>query len=124
MVDGDSVDDDGGEDGKEIPLPGVESRTNLTPKTKIVVAAELHIANRSVLLGLRVSHIYQASRERRRQGDALGPKETCSRAPGLSAHEPPSFGRRVPSCLVQNPNPPHMPAGEVLTHGDGDEAHG
>ena len=45
MVDGDGVDDDGDEDGEEIPLPGVESRTNLTPKTKIVVAAELCIAD-------------------------------------------------------------------------------
>ena len=34
MVDGDGVDDDGGEDGEEIPLPGVESRTNLTPRNK------------------------------------------------------------------------------------------
>ena len=65
MVDGDGVDDDGDEDGEEIPLPGVESRTNLTPETKIVVAAELRIANRSVLLGLRVFGIYEAPRERR-----------------------------------------------------------
>ena len=58
MVDGDGVDDDGGEDGKEIPLPGVESRTNLTPETKIVVAAELRIVNQPPLLGLRVFLIY------------------------------------------------------------------
>ena len=58
MVDGDGVDDDGGEDCEEIPLSGVESRINLTPVTKIVVAAELRIVNRSVLLGLRVFLIY------------------------------------------------------------------
>ena len=57
MVDGDGVDDDGGEDGEKIPLPEVESRTTLTPKTKIMVAAELCIANEPPLLGLRVSHI-------------------------------------------------------------------
>ena len=50
MVDGDGVDDDGGEDGEEIPLPGVESRTNLTPETKIV-AGELHIADEPPLRG-------------------------------------------------------------------------
>jgi hypothetical protein len=32
MVDGDSVDDDGGEDGVGIPLSGVKSRINLTRK--------------------------------------------------------------------------------------------
>ena len=58
MVDGDGVDDDGGEDGEEIPLSGVESRINLTPETKIMVVAKLRIANRSVLLGLRFSRIY------------------------------------------------------------------
>ena len=41
MVDGDDVGDDGGEDGVEIPLSGVESRTNLIPETKIVVVAAL-----------------------------------------------------------------------------------
>jgi hypothetical protein len=34
MVDGDVVDDGGGEYGIEIPLFGVESRTNLTPKRR------------------------------------------------------------------------------------------
>src|SRR4051794_7124297 len=71
MVDGDGVDDDGGEDGEEIPLPGVESRTNLTPKTKIVVVAELRIANEPPLLGLRVSGIYDGVRERGGRDDAL-----------------------------------------------------
>ena len=65
MVDGDGVDDDGDEDGEEIPLPGVESRTNLTPETKIVVAAELRIANDPPLRGLRVFRIYEGVRERR-----------------------------------------------------------
>ena len=50
MVDGDGVDVDGDEDGKEIPLPGVESRTNLTPETKIVDVAALYFAKESVLL--------------------------------------------------------------------------
>ena len=51
MVDGDGVDDDGVEDGDEIPLSGEESRINLTPEMKIVVAAVLRIAKKSVLLG-------------------------------------------------------------------------
>ena len=51
MVDGDGVDDDGDEDDNEIPLFGVESRTNLTPETKIMVVAMLRIVTRSVHLG-------------------------------------------------------------------------
>ena len=64
MVDGDGVDDDGDEDGNEIPLSGVESRINLTPEMKIMVVAALHIANRSPPLGLRVFHIYEEVCER------------------------------------------------------------
>ncbi len=52
MVDGDDVDDDGGEDGVKIPLSGVESRTNLIPETKIVVVAALWFAKDSVLLDM------------------------------------------------------------------------
>ena len=51
MVDGDGVDVVGDEDGEQITLPGVESRTNLTPETKIVVAAELRIADEPPLRG-------------------------------------------------------------------------
>ena len=58
MVDGDGVDDNADEDGEEILLPGVESRTNLTPETMIVVAAELRIANEPPLPRLRVFLIY------------------------------------------------------------------
>ena len=59
MVDGEGVDDDGGEDGNEIPLSGAESRINLTPETKIVVVvAALRITKESVLLGLRVFGVY------------------------------------------------------------------
>ena len=76
MVDGDGVDDDGGEEGEEIPLPGVESRTNLTPETKIVVAAELRIANQPPLLGLRFSRIY----------DDLGRRDGPYDAPGAKDH--------------------------------------
>ena len=50
MVDGDDVGDDGCEDGVEIPLSGVENRTNLIPKTKIMVVAALWFAKDSVLL--------------------------------------------------------------------------
>ena len=50
MVVVDDVDDDGGGEDLEIPLPGVESRTNLTPETKIVVVAALCFAKSSVLL--------------------------------------------------------------------------
>ena len=68
MVDGDGVDDDGGEDSEEILLPGVESRTNLTPETK--VAAELRITNQPLLLGLRFSRIYDGLGEGESRGDA------------------------------------------------------
>ena len=70
MVDGDGVDDDGDEDSDEIPLSEVESRINLTTETKIVVAAALHIAKKSVLLGLRVFGVYKESHERRGQEEA------------------------------------------------------
>ena len=62
MVDGDGVDDDGDEDGDEIPLFAVESRTNLTLETKIVVVDALRIAKKSPL-GLRVFGIYEAPHE-------------------------------------------------------------
>ena len=71
MVDGDGVDDDDVEDGEEIPLPGVESRTNLTSETKIVMVAVAHIVNRSLLLGLRFFGVYKEVCERRSRGDAL-----------------------------------------------------
>ena len=50
MVVVDDVDDDGGGEDLEIPLSGVESRTNLTPETKIVVVAALYYAKNSVPL--------------------------------------------------------------------------
>ena len=50
MVVVDDVDDDGGGDDVEIPLPGVGSRTNMAPETKIVMLAALCFAKRSVLL--------------------------------------------------------------------------
>ena len=82
MVDGDGVDDDGDEDGDEIPLSGVESRINLTPKTKIMVAAALRIAKESLLLGLRVFHVYKEVRERGVRDDAPRAGATRWRAPG------------------------------------------
>jgi hypothetical protein len=48
MVDGDVVDDNGDEDGDEIPLSSVECRANIIHETKIVVVAALCITNRSV----------------------------------------------------------------------------
>jgi hypothetical protein len=50
MVGGDSVGDDGGEETLESPLSGVDSRINQPPKTKIVVAAMLWFAKRSLVL--------------------------------------------------------------------------
>ena len=50
MVDGDGLGDHGDEDGVEIPLSGVESRTNLIPETKIMVVAALWFAKDSMLL--------------------------------------------------------------------------
>ena len=103
MVDGDGVDDDGGEDGDEIPLSGVESRINLTPETKIVVAAELRIANEPPLLGLRVSDIYEGVCERGGRDDAqvaqgLGWRATwCLSWPPSSGSkvQSPSFGEKL-----------------------------
>ena len=54
MVVVDDVDDDGGGDDVEIPLPGVESGTNLAPETKIVVLAALCFAKRLVPLDTMV----------------------------------------------------------------------
>ena len=84
MVDGDGVDDDGDEDCKEIPLPGLESRTNLTPETKIVVVTVMRIANRSVLMGLRFFGVYKASREKGGRDDAPWAGGTGWRALGPS----------------------------------------
>ena len=50
MVDGEGLDDDGGEGGVKIPLSGVESRINLISKMKIVVVATLWFVKDSVLL--------------------------------------------------------------------------
>ena len=50
MVVGDDVGGGDDEEALEIPLSGVESRINLTPKTKIVVSAVLCFAKRFVLL--------------------------------------------------------------------------
>jgi hypothetical protein len=51
MVDRDVFDDDGDEDGDEILLSGVESKTILTAETKIMVVVALCIVDRSFLLG-------------------------------------------------------------------------
>ena len=100
MVDGDGVDDDGDEDGDKIPLSGVESRINLTPKTEIVVVAALCIANRSPLLGLRVFRIYEEVCQRRGRDDAVGPKETRWRAPGGWARHLVHFCPRGSFCVI------------------------
>ena len=50
MVVGDDVGGGDDEEALKIPLSGVESRINLTPKTKIVVSAVLYFAKRFVLL--------------------------------------------------------------------------
>ena len=49
MVDGDDGGDDDGDEAPRIPPPGVKSRINLTPKSKIVVAAALCFANSAPL---------------------------------------------------------------------------
>ena len=108
MVDGDGVDDDGGEDGEEILLPGVESRTNLTPETKIVVAAELCIANQPPLLGLRFSRIYDDLGRKDGPDDARGAKDHGWHAQGGWARHLGSFGPRGPFRLVQKPNLPYL----------------
>jgi hypothetical protein len=74
MVDGDGLGDDGGEVGIEIPLSGVEGRTNLIPEMKIVVAAALWFAKSSVPLGRRVFWVYKDIRvkeEARLEGQTL-----------------------------------------------------
>jgi hypothetical protein len=65
MVDGDGLGDDGGEDGIEIPLSGVEGRTNLIPEMKIVVATALWFTKDSVPLGRRVFGVYKGVYERK-----------------------------------------------------------
>ena len=102
MVDGDGVDDDGDEDGEEIPLPGVESRTNLTPETKIVVAAELRIADEPSLRGQRISPLYEGVCERGGRDEAGVAQSTWWRAQGVGAppgHSwpswPPSSGSKA-----------------------------
>ena len=49
MVVGDGVGDGDDKEALEIPLSGVESRINLTPKTKIAVSAALCFAKHLVL---------------------------------------------------------------------------
>ena len=51
MMVGDDVGGGGDEEALEIPLSGVESRINLTPKTKIVVLAVPCFAKHRPLLG-------------------------------------------------------------------------
>ena len=107
MVDGDGVDDDGDEDGEEIPLPGVESRTNLTPETKIVVAAELRIADQPPLWGRRVSPLYEGVGERRGRDEAGVAQSTWWHAQGggrptwpLRALVAPIVWFKSPSCFL------------------------
>ena len=50
MVFGDDVGGGDDEEALEIPLSGVESRINLTPKMKIMVLAALCFAKRFILL--------------------------------------------------------------------------
>ena len=45
MVDGDDGGDDDGDEAPRIPPPGVKSQINLTPKSKIVVAAVAGMIN-------------------------------------------------------------------------------
>ena len=72
MVDGDEGGEDGGEDDLRIPPPGEKSWINLTPKTKIVVAAALCFANRPPLLGQPLFRIYEGVRRSRWRGGARG----------------------------------------------------
>ena len=102
------VDDDvgGGDDEEalEIPLSGVESRINLTPEMKIVVAVELRIANEPSLLGLRVFSIYDGLGEREGRDDARRPGGTRWRAlghatQGLLAFRGPFSSSKIPDCF-------------------------
>jgi hypothetical protein len=86
MVDIDGVDGDGGEDGVEIPLSGVESRTNLTCITHIVVVVALCFAKSSLLLARSVFRVYKEVRERRRQGDVRGQNDPIWRGLGWEPH--------------------------------------
>ena len=62
MVDGDEGGEDGGEDGLRNPPPGEKSWINLSPKTKIVVAAALCFAKAPPLLGQAFFCIYEGVR--------------------------------------------------------------
>ena len=89
---------------KKIPLPGVESRTNLTPETKIVVAAELRITDEPLLQGLWVFDIYEGVRERggRDEAGVAQGLRWCAQG-GWARHLVPP-GPRGPPRLVQKPN--------------------
>jgi hypothetical protein len=50
MYVGDAVDGSDGEEALKIPLSGVESRINLTPKTKIVFLVALCFTKSPILL--------------------------------------------------------------------------
>ena len=84
MVDGDEGGEDGGEDGLRIPLPGEESWINLSPKTKIVVAAALCFAKAPLPLGQPLFRIYEGVRKSRRRGGARGPRWVGPRGQGIS----------------------------------------
>ena len=83
MVDGDEGGEYGGEDGLRIPPPGEKSWINLSPKTKIVVAATLCFAEALLLLGQTLFHIYEGVRENRRRGGARGPRWVGPRDQGI-----------------------------------------
>ena len=66
MVDGDGGGEDGGGDGLQIPPRGEKSWINLSPKTKIMVAAALCFAKAPLLLGRPLFRIYEGVRGRPR----------------------------------------------------------
>ena len=92
MVDGDEGGEDGGEDSLRIPPPGEKFWTNLSPKTKIMVAAALCFAEAPLLLGQPLFQIYEGVRENRRRSGARGPRWVGPRGQGIWPRGAHSFG--------------------------------
>ena len=97
MVDGDEGGEDGDEDGLRIPPPEEKSWSNLSPKTKIVVAAAVCFAKTLLLLGHPLFRIYEGVREK--------PKER--RRPRLQLGGP--RGPRIWPRGAQTFGPPALP---------------
>jgi hypothetical protein len=99
MVDGDEGGEDGGEDGLRIPPPEEKSWINLSPKTKIVVAAAVCFAKAPLLLGQALFRIYEGVRRRPKARRRPRPIWAGPTRPGTGATwDPPIWPSSASSC--------------------------